>query len=71
MSKSTIFEYCVVFNPKSKKEGETPDKKPSILVDVTRVLVQNQQEATILAARSIPAEYLDKLDQVEIAVRPF
>lgn len=65
-----IFEYAVVFQPKN--EDETKEReKPKLVVDVTRVLASSQQEVTILASRSIPADYLDRLDEVEIAVRPF
>jgi hypothetical protein len=41
------------------------------LTDVTRILAVTLEEVSILAARTIPEEYLDKLEQVEIVVRPF
>jgi hypothetical protein len=40
-------------------------------VDVTRVLSNNDKEAMMLAARAIPEEYVNRLDRVEIALRPF
>jgi hypothetical protein len=42
-----------------------------LIVDVTRVLSNNDKEAMMLAARAIPTDYTDKLDRVEIALRPF
>lgn len=68
-----LFEYAVIYNPKPTKDqmerGENP--KSELVVDVTRVLANNDKEAMMLAARSIPEKYTDKLDQLDIACRPF
>lgn len=64
-----LFEYAVLFHPVTKKD-EQPEKS-KILVDVKRVLAGTDKEVAILAAREIPEEYLDKLEQVEIVVRSF
>lgn len=68
-----LYEYAVIFNPlptKDEKErGEKPKSK--LIVDVTRVLSNDDKEAMMLAARAIPQEYTDRLDRVEIALRPF
>ncbi len=68
-----LYEYAVLHHPlptKDQKErGETP--KSELIVDVTRVLSNNDKEAMMLAARAIPETYTDKLDRVEIALRPF
>lgn len=69
---SKLFEYAVLYHPKVKKvDGEEVREKSSVLVDVTRVLASDDKEVAILAARGIPAPYMDKLEQVEIVVRPF
>lgn len=68
-----LYEYAVIFNPLPTKDqverGERP--KSELIVDVTRVLANNDKEAQMLAARSIPEKYTSMLDQVEIACRPF
>jgi hypothetical protein len=68
-----LYEYAVIYNPlptKDQKErGEVP--KSELIVDVTRVLSTNDKEASMMAARAIPETYTDKLDRVEIALRPF
>ncbi len=68
-----LYEYAVIYNPlptKDQKErGETP--KSELIVDVTRVLSNNEKEASMMAARAIPETHTDKLDRVEIALRPF
>jgi hypothetical protein len=68
-----LYEYAVIYNPLATKDqmerGEKP--KSELIVDVTRTLANNDKEAGMLAARAIPDAYTDKLDQVEIALRPF
>ena len=68
-----LYEYAVLYHPTQTKEqkerGESAKSK--LIVDVTRVLAAGEKEAAMLAARSIPEEYADKLDKVEIALRPF
>lgn len=67
-----IYEYAVLFHPKPKRVGDETVTEPSqILVDVKRVVAQDDKGVAILAAREIPTDYLDKLEQVEIAIRPF
>ena len=64
---------AVLYHPKAKKDaaGNEERVKSTILTDVTHVLASSTEEVSILASRTIPDEYLDKLDMVEIVVRPF
>jgi hypothetical protein len=73
MAKGKLYEYAVIHHPKAKKDvaGNEEPVKSKIVTDVTRVLASAPEEVSILAARSIPEEYLDKIEQVEIVVRPF
>ena len=74
MAKGKLFEYAVIYHPKEKKDaaGNPLETKKSIVVtDVTRVLATSDKEVGMLAAKSIPDEYGDKLDDVEIVIRPF
>ena len=73
MAKSKLYEYAVLYHPKPKKDqaGNEEETTSAILTDITRVLAATPDEVSILAARSIPEEYLDKLPQVDIVVRPF
>ena len=68
-----LYEYAVIYNPLPTKEQNDRGEKPKseLIVDVKRVLSNNDKEAMMLAARDIPEEYTDKLDRVEIALRPF
>lgn len=75
MAKGKLFEFAVIYHPKQKvkKEGEDePPSKKSVLVKAPEsVLATSEQEVGILAARSVPEEYIDKLEDVEIVIRPF
>ena len=63
----------MLYHPKPRKVGDETVTDPSeILVDVKRVVAKDEKAVAILAAREIPTDYLDgKLEQVEIAIRPF
>lgn len=74
MAKGKLFEYAVIYHPKEKKaaDGTPLDEKKSIIVqDITRILATSDKEVAMLAAKAIPDEYNDKLEQVEIVIRPF
>lgn len=70
---SKLFEYAIIFHPKKTKadEDEGRDVKAVLIQDVKRVMAKEEREVAMLAAREIPAEYTDRISQVEIAVRPF
>ena len=68
-----LFEYVVLHHPKVTKdvqgnETQGPDK---VLKQPTPVLANNDKEVAMRAAREIPETYVDKLEEVEICVRPF
>ena len=69
-----LFEYAVLFHPKRSKkqeEEEAQGPKSTLLVDVTRILAKDEKVVGMLAVKQIPDSYSEKLDQVEIIVRPF
>lgn len=68
-----LYEYAIIRNPKPTRDAQGNDTTPkaTILVDITRVLAADDKEVAMRAAREIPADCLDKLDEVEVVVRPF
>jgi hypothetical protein len=67
-----IFEYAVLHHPKPHKVGDLTVTDPSeIVVDVQRIVAVDEKAVGIRAAREIPEKWLDKLDDLEIAIRPF
>lgn len=68
-----LFEYVLIHHAKQTKKNEDEGRgaKHSILQDVKRVLARDENEVLLIAAREIPTEYVDRLDEVQVAVRPF
>lgn len=67
MSKKFLYEYAIVHNPQFTKEGE--ESASTILIPVTQILASNDREASIVATRAIPDDYVGKIDQVDVLVR--
>jgi hypothetical protein len=64
-----LFQFAVLLHP-------TDDEKKAggvsrLVVDVQTVLAHDQNGAVIQAGRAIPPEHMDKLEHLEVAVRPF
>lgn len=73
MRMSKLFEYAVIFRPKTVKDsaGNETQGPDELLVKPTYILAKSDKEVGIRAAREIPDTHLDKLDQIEVCVRPF
>jgi len=69
MTKSKLFQSAILWHP--TEEQVKAGKKSILISPLKTVLVADQHAALIMASREIPEEYIDQLDQVEIAVRPF
>lgn len=67
-----LYEYAVVLDEKRDKDDEITDDS-RLVVPITAVIAKNDEQAQLLAARSIPEEYLSngKLDRLTVVVRPF
>lgn len=64
-----LFEYAIIQKPtKDEASAGAGDK---LIVKPDYLVAKDQATANILAARKIPDDLLDKLDRVEVAVRPF
>ena len=70
---SKLFEYAVLYHPKVVKDsqGNETQGDDQVVRAPEFTLAKDEKEVAIRAARAIPEEYLTKLDQVEIVVRPF
>lgn len=70
MAELRLFEYAVILQPLEDKDGKVTDEG-RLVVSLTAVLVADQAQAALLAGRSIPDEYLDRLSRLTVVVRPF
>lgn len=74
MAKGKLFEYAILYHPKEKKDvaGNPTETKKSVVIQApVTVIAVSDKEVAMLAAKAIPGEYDDKLEDVEIAIRPF
>ena len=58
-----LFEYAVIYTPE--------DEPAELVIKPTTILAKSEKEANFVAARAVPDKYSDKLEDLEIAVRPF
>lgn len=63
--RSRLFEYAVIYHPRDKH------KPAELVVPPTTILAPDRDIAVWIAARAIPEDYADRLDRMEVAVRPF
>lgn len=70
---SQLFEYAIAYIPKETRDAQGNDTTPKgeLIKDATRILAKSDKEVAIIAAREVPEKYLDKVDEVQIKVRPF
>jgi len=68
-----LFEYAIIHHPKVVKDAQGNETQgPDVLLkEPTTLLANSDKEVAMRAAREIPDKYLDKLEEVEICVRPF
>ena len=68
-----LFEYAILHRVKARKDKDGNDVPESLTIvqDVKRGVFKDEKVASMVAAREIPDSYLDKLDEVEIVLRPF
>lgn len=65
-----LYEYAVIRQGLVNKDGQVTEKA-ELIVEPTRVLADNEEQATLLAGRAIPDEHLDDLQRISLVVRPF
>lgn len=71
--KKKLFQYAVLWHPKEQKATDVAasTETSKIVTEMTTVLAQDERTVGIIAARGIPDQYLEQLDQIEVIVRPF
>ena len=67
-SKYRLYDYVIIGHPADGDEDSSPEL---LNRDIAGMFAKSEKEVVMKASRDIPDEWLDKLDRVEIAVRPF
>ncbi|MCC6818568.1 MAG: hypothetical protein IT245_06745 [Bacteroidia bacterium] len=70
MSKSTLFQYAIIWHP-TDKQIKDEGLKSIVLVEPKTILASDVNAANMAAAMDIPADKKGELDQIQIAMRPF
>lgn len=70
METPKLYQYAVLWHP-TDKQREDDDIKSKIVVELDTVLATSPEAAMLAAARKIPDSYVEQLDQIEVALRPF
>ena len=67
-----LYEYAVILDEKTDRDDEIVEEA-KVVVEPQAVLARDDAQAQLLAARSIPDEYVSngKLDRLTVVVRPF
>lgn len=65
-----LYQYAVILQPKRDKDGDITEEG-QVVVEPTTVLCNDDQQAQLIAGRSIPEEQIANLDRLTIVVRPF
>jgi hypothetical protein len=73
VAKGKLFERAVLYHPRPTKEQKDSGEVPQsvIVMAPDYILASSDQEVSIRTARALPEQYLTKLEDVEILVRPF
>ena len=68
-----LFEYVVIYQPKENSNAalKQEEDEAKILVPRKEILADSAEAVTLLAAREIPQDYVNKISQIQVAVRPF
>lgn len=64
-----LFQFGVILHPTEKERED--GKSSQLVVDVRTILAADQNSAVLQAGRAIPEEFMDRLDRLEVVVRPF
>ena len=70
MLKSKLFQYAIIWHP-TEKQVKEDGTKSKLVKSLDTILATDEKSVLMSAAMSIPTEYKDQLEQVEIVVRPF
>jgi len=64
-----LFQYAILWHP-TQAQAEKGEKS-KVICPLNTLLAADQNSANMSAVMTIPEEYKDQLDQVEVALRPF
>lgn len=67
--RAQLFQYAAIYNP-TKEEREN-GAKAEVILEPKTVLAKSEQVAGMMAVREIPEKWAEKLDNIDVVIRPF
>ena len=64
-----LFQYAVFYRPSDEQTKK--GAKAEVIKDITSVVAADEKEVMIRAVREIPENFMDRVANIEVAVRPF
>ena len=64
-----LFQYAILWHP--TKEQEKDGRKSMVVMEPTTILAESEQVAQMIAVKAIPDTYINELNQIVVALRPF
>jgi len=72
MEKQKLFQFAVIYHEKVDRGQNKKDEiKSKLIIQPDTVLAIDEKVALLQIAKKIPDSYADKLQDVEILLRPF
>ena len=69
--KQRLFQFAVLFHEKIEKANNKEETKSKEIIGIKTILATDEKVALLQIAKQIPDEYQDKLQDIEILIRPF
>jgi hypothetical protein len=70
MENLKLYQYAIFYVP-TKEEVKEEKMGPTLISDVKSIIATDEKEVTIKVAREIPEQYIDRLKNITIVIRPF
>ena len=64
-----LFQYAVILRPTKKQEKK--EVKSKLIVEPTEIMAETEHLASMQIIRKLPKEFEDKLERLDILIRPF
>ena len=65
-----LYEWAVILNEKTDRDGNVVEDA-ELVTGPSHVLARDDAQAQLVAGRSIPKDYMAKIDRLTVVVRPF
>lgn len=70
--KKKLFQFAVLFHEEWKVGEDMKTKvETKMIVEPKTILATDEKSATLKIAKELPEEYMDRLENIEILLRPF